>query len=204
MQRTVRQIAVCRAGNVFAGEVKVIGAVGIKVELLLDRILRGLRLLRTDKGVEPDNIEIFQLLHRWSAGTLLAEHNEAKVGILRPVIGVQRLDKCLIVCIALNRVAVECQGSILCDGLLRVEGEIQQIDAVLLVSILRVQLFGLAALLPQRGAKIKERQVAGGCCRAVSYLFAFLRFGEGNVDVCQRLRRRILVVLGKDRRWHKA
>ena len=198
----IRQCVIHRAGNVFAGEVKVIGAAGIKVELLLDRML-----LRTDNGVEPDNIDIFQILHRWIACTLLAEHNEAKVGILLPVIGVQRFGKCLIVRIARNRVAVECQGSLICDGLLRVEGEIQQIDAVLLVSIIRFQLFGLAALLPQRGAKQIERQAAvrvGGCCRSISYLFAFLRFGEGNIDVCQRLRRRILVVLGKGRRRHKA
>ena len=195
----VRQRIVHRAGDALAGEVKVIGAAGIKVELLLDRML-----LRTDNGVEPDNIEIFQILHRWIAGAILAEHNQAKVGILRPVIGVQRFGKCLIVRIARNGVAVECQGSLICDGLLRVEGEIQQIDVVLLVSIIRFQLFGLAVLLPQRGAKLKERQATGGCCRAISYLFAFLRFGEGNIDACQRLRRRILVTLGKDRRWHKA
>ena len=204
MHCIIRQCVIHRAENVFGGEVKVIGAAGGEVELLLDRILRGLRLLRTDNGVEPDNIEIFQILHRWIAGTLLAEHNEAKVGILLPVIGVQCLGKCLIVFIARNRVAVEGQGSLICDGLLRVEGEIQQIDVVLLVSIIRFQLFGLAVLLPQRGAKLKERQATGGCCRAISYLFAFLRFGEGNIDACQRLRRRILVTLGKDRRWHKA
>ena len=45
MQGVVRQIAVCRAGDVFAEEVKVIGAAGIKVELLLDRML-----LRTDNA----------------------------------------------------------------------------------------------------------------------------------------------------------
>ena len=203
----VRQRIVCRAGDALAGEVKVIGVAGGEGELLLDRILRGLRLLRTDNGVEPDNIEIFQILHRWIAGTLRAEHNEAKVGILRPVIVTCCLFKCRIIWIARNRIAVECQDSLICDGLLRVEGEIQQIDVVLLVSIIRVQLFGLAVLLPQRGAEQIEVQTAvrvGGCLRAVSYLFAFLRFGEGNIDVCQRLRRRILVVLGKGRRWHKA
>ena len=203
----VRQCVIHRAENVFGGEVKVIGAAGIKVELLLDRILRGLRLLRTDNGVEPDNIEIFQILHRWIAGTLLAKHNQAKVGILRPVIVTCCLFKCRIIWIARNRIAVACQDSLICDGLLRVEGEIQQIDAVLLVSIIRFQLFGLAALLPQCRTKQIEVQAAvrvGGCCRSISYLFAFLRFGEGNIDVCQRLRRRILVVLGKGRRRHKA
>ena len=162
MHCIIRQSVIHRAGDVLAEEVKVIGAAGIKVELLLDRML-----LRTDNGVEPDNIEIFQILHRWIAGTLLAEHNEAKVGILLPVIGVQCLGKCLMVRIARNRVAVACQGSILCDGLLRVEGEIQQIDAVLLVSIIRFQLLVIAVLLPQCRTKQIEVQAAvrvGGCC----------------------------------------
>ena len=145
----VRQRIVCRAGNVLVGEVKVIGAAGSEGELLLDRILWGLRLRHTDKGVEPDDIEICQILHRWIAGPLLAEHNEAKVGILRPVIGLQRFVKCLIICIARNRIAVAGQDSLICDGFLRVEGEIQQIGAVLRVNILRAQLFVIAVLLPQ-------------------------------------------------------
>ncbi|CCX40203.1 unknown [Firmicutes bacterium CAG:102] len=205
----VRQCVIHRAENVFGGEVKVIGAAGGEVELLLDRILRGLRLLRTDNGVEPDNIEIFQILHRWIAGTLLAEHNEAKVGILLPVIGVQCLGKCLMVRIARNRVAVACQGSILCDGLLRVEGEIQQIDVPLGVSGVLIQFIRFfALLLPQRRTKQIEVQaavrVAGGGFLGFADVFPSLGRREGDCNVCQRLHRCILVTLGKGCRRHKA
>ena len=208
MHCIIRQSVIHRAENVFGGEVKVIGAAGGEVELLLDRILRGLRLLRTDKGVEPDNIEIFQILHRWIAGTLLAEHNQVKVGILRPVIVTCCLFKCRIIWIARNRIAVACQDSLICDGLLRVEGEIQQIDAVLLVSIIRFQLLVIAVLLPQCRTKQIEVQAAvrvgGGGFHGFGDVFPSLGRREGDCNVCQRLHRCILVTLGKGCRRHKA
>ena len=105
----------------------------------------------------------------------------------------QRLGKCLIVCIARNRLAVVGQDSLICDGLLRVEGEIQQIGVPLRISGILIQLIRFFTLLPQRGAKQIERQAAvrvGGYCRAVSYRFARLGRGEGDRNVCQRLPRR--------------
>ena len=189
----VRQGLVCRAGNAHAGEVKVIGAAGSEGELLVNCILRDLRLRYADKGVEGEKIEILQIFHRRIAGALRAEKNAAEVGVLFPVIGVQRLGKCLIVCIARNRLAVVGQDSLICDGLLRVEGEIQQIGVPLRISGILIQLIRFFTLLPQRGAKQIERQAAvrvGGYCRAVSYRFARLGRGEGDRNVCQRLPRR--------------
>ena len=195
MQGAVRQISVCRAGNIHRRKVKIVSAAGGEGKLLVNRILRDLRLRYADKGVEGEKIEILQIFHRRIACALRAEKNAAEVGVLRPVISVQRLGKCRIVCIARNRLAVVGQDSLICDGLLCVEGEIQQIGVPLRISGILIQLIRFFTLLPQRGAKQIERQAAvrvGGYCRAVSHRFVRLGRGEGNINACQRLSRRTL------------
>ena len=108
--------------------------------------------------------------------------NAAEVGVLFPVIGVQRLGKCLIVCIARNRLAVVGQDSLICDGLLRVEGEIQQIGVPLRISGILIQLIRFFTLLPQRGTGEIECQAAvrvtGGGFHGFADVFPALGAGK--------------------------